>query len=180
MSRIGRLPIEIPKGVTVTVNDDNLVIVKGPKGTLEKKFSKLIDIIVEDNNVMIKRKSDSKQERALHGTTRALIDNMITGVSSGYEKILEIVGVGYRVAKQGKKIVLTVGYSHPVEVEEENGIEFAVDGTNKIIVKGADKQQVGQIAAKIRSIREPDAYKGKGIRYAGEYVRLKEGKTGKK
>jgi large subunit ribosomal protein L6 len=180
MSRIGRLPIEIPKGVTVTVNDDNLVIVKGPKGTLEKKFSKLIDIIVEDNNVMIKRKSDSKQERALHGTTRALIANMITGVSSGYERILEIVGVGYRVAKQGKKIVLTVGYSHPVEVEEENGIEFAVDGTNKIIVKGADKQQVGQIAAKIRSIREPDAYKGKGIRYAGEYVRLKEGKTGKK
>ncbi|QSZ27145.1 50S ribosomal protein L6 [Aceticella autotrophica] len=180
MSRIGRLPIEIPKGVTVTVNDDNLVIVKGPKGTLEKKFSKLIDIIVEDNNVMIKRKSDSKQERALHGTTRALIANMITGVSSGYEKILEIVGVGYRVAKQGKKIVLTVGYSHPVEVEEENGIEFAVDGTNKIIVKGTDKQQVGQIAAKIRSIREPDAYKGKGIRYAGEYVRLKEGKTGKK
>lgn len=180
MSRIGRLPIEIPKGVEVKINPNNLVVVKGSKGTIEKKFSPLINIEVKDNKVIVTRNSDDKHDKELHGTTRALIANMIKGVSSGFEKALELVGVGYRVAKQGKKIVLTVGYSHPVEIEEEPGIEFVVEGTNKIIVKGYDKQKVGQVAAQIRSVREPDAYKGKGIRYVGEVIRLKEGKTGKK
>ncbi|AFK86042.1 50S ribosomal protein L6 [Thermoanaerobacterium saccharolyticum] len=179
MSRIGKQPVEIPKDVTVTVNK-NHVVVKGPKGTLERDFPNLVDIAVEDNKVIVTRSSDDKEARAMHGTTRALIQNMVKGVSTGYEKSLEIVGVGYRVAKQGKKIVLTVGYSHPVEIEEEPGIEFVVDGTNKITVKGIDKQRVGEVAANIRKVRQPDAYKGKGIRYVGEYVRLKEGKTGKK
>ncbi|AGB18125.1 50S ribosomal protein L6 [Thermoanaerobacterium thermosaccharolyticum] len=179
MSRIGKQPVDIPKDVTVTVND-NHVIVKGPKGTLERDFPNLVNISVEDNKVVVTRNSDDKEARAMHGTTRALIQNMVKGVSTGYEKSLEIVGVGYRVAKQGKKIVLTVGYSHPVEIEEEPGIEFAVDGTNKITVKGIDKQRVGEVAASIRKVRQPDAYKGKGIRYVGEHVRLKEGKTGKK
>lgn len=179
MSRIGKQPVEIPKDVTVTVNN-NHVVVKGPKGTLERDFPNLVNIAVEDNKVVVTRSSDDKEARAMHGTTRALIQNMVKGVSTGYEKSLEIVGVGYRVAKQGKKIVLTVGYSHPVEIEEEPGIEFVVDGTNKITVKGIDKQRVGEVAANIRKVRQPDAYKGKGIRYVGEYVRLKEGKTGKK
>ncbi|AEF16405.1 MULTISPECIES: 50S ribosomal protein L6 [Thermoanaerobacterium] len=179
MSRIGKQPVEIPKDVTVTVNN-NHVVVKGPKGTLERDFPNLVNIAVEDNKVIVTRSSDDKEARAMHGTTRALIQNMVKGVSTGYEKSLEIVGVGYRVAKQGKKIVLTVGYSHPVEIEEEPGIEFVVDGTNKITVKGIDKQRVGEVAANIRKVRQPDAYKGKGIRYVGEYVRLKEGKTGKK
>lgn len=179
MSRIGKQPVEIPKDVTVTVNN-NHVVVKGPKGTLERDFPNLVNIAVEDNKVIVTRSSDDKEARAMHGTTRALIQNMVKGVSTGYEKSLEIVGVGYRVAKQGKKIVLTVGYSHPVEIEEEPGIEFVVDGTNKITVKGIDKQRVGEVAANIRKVRRPDAYKGKGIRYVGEYVRLKEGKTGKK
>lgn len=179
MSRIGKQPIIIPKGVTVNV-DNNHVVAKGPKGTLERKFPKLVNIKLEDNKVIVTRDNDDKEFKALHGTTRALIANMVKGVSEGYEKTLEIVGVGYRVAKQGKKIVLTVGYSHPIEIEEEPGLEFTVDGTNKIIVKGPDKQQVGEMAAKIRKVRRPDAYKGKGIRYSGEHVRLKEGKTGKK
>jgi large subunit ribosomal protein L6 len=179
VSRIGKQPVEIPKDVTVTVNN-NHVVVKGPKGTLERDFPNLVNIAVEDNKVIVTRSSDDKEARAMHGTTRALIQNMVKGVSTGYEKSLEIVGVGYRVAKQGKKIVLTVGYSHPVEIEEEPGIEFVVDGTNKITVKGIDKQRVGEVAANIRKVRQPDAYKGKGIRYVGEYVRLKEGKTGKK
>ncbi|MDI3309843.1 MAG: 50S ribosomal protein L6 [Thermoanaerobacterium sp.] len=179
MSRIGKQPVDIPKDVTVTVNN-NHVVVKGPKGTLERDFPNLVNIAVEDNKVIVTRNSDDKETRAMHGTTRALIQNMVKGVSTGYEKSLEIVGVGYRVAKQGKKIVLTVGYSHPVEIEEEPGIEFVVDGTNKITVKGIDKQRVGEVAANIRKVRQPDAYKGKGIRYVGEYVRLKEGKTGKK
>lgn len=179
MSRIGKQPVEIPKDVTVTVNN-NHVVVKGPKGTLERDFPNLVNIAVEDNKVIVTRSSDDKEARAMHGTTRALIQNMVKGVSTGYEKSLEIVGVGYRVAKQGKKIVLTVGYSHPVEIEEEPGIEFVVDGTNKITVKGIDKQRVGEVAANIRKVRQPDAYKGKGIRHVGEYVRLKEGKTGKK
>ena len=179
MSRIGKQPVEIPKDVTVTVNN-NHVVVKGPKGTLERDFPNSVNIAVEDNKVIVTRSSDDKEARAMHGTTRALIQNMVKGVSTGYEKSLEIVGVGYRVAKQGKKIVLTVGYSHPVEIEEEPGIEFVVDGTNKITVKGIDKQRVGEVAANIRKVRQPDAYKGKGIRYVGEYVRLKEGKTGKK
>jgi len=180
LSRIGRLPIEIPKGVEVKVNPDNLVVVKGTKGVMERKFSPLINIKVEDNQILVTRNSDDKFERALHGTTRAILSNMVKGVSEGFAKTLEIVGIGYRVAKQGKKVVLTVGYSHPVEIEEEPGIEIAVEGTNKIIVKGYDKQRVGQIAADIRKVRVPDAYHGKGIRYAGEVVRLKEGKTGKK
>ncbi|AIS53176.1 50S ribosomal protein L6 [Thermoanaerobacter kivui] len=180
MSRIGRLPIEIPKGVEVKVNPGNVVVVKGSKGTLEKKFSPLVNIDVKDNKVIVTRNGDDKEERALHGTTRAIIANMVKGVSEGFEKALEIVGVGYRAAKQGKKLVLNVGYSHPVEIEEELGIEIIVEGNNKIIVRGCDKEKVGQVAANIRRVREPDAYQGKGIRYVGEVVRLKEGKTGKK
>lgn len=180
VSRIGRLPIEIPKGVEVKVSPDNVVTVKGTKCTLEKKFPPIVNIEVKDNQVIVTRNGDDKEERAMHGTTRAIIANMVKGVTQGFEKTLEIVGIGYRAAKQGKKLVLNVGYSHPVEIEEEPGIEIVVEGNNKIIVRGADKEKVGQVAANIRRVREPDAYQGKGIRYAGEVVRLKEGKTGKK
>lgn len=180
MSRIGRLPIEIPKGVEIKLSPDNVVTVKGTKGTLEKKFPPFVNIEVKDNQVIITRNGDDKEERAMHGTTRAIIANMVKGVTQGFEKTLEIVGIGYRAAKQGKKLVLNVGYSHPVEIEEEQGIEIVVEGNNKIIVRGTDKERVGQVAANIRKVREPDAYQGKGIRYAGEVVRLKEGKTGKK
>jgi large subunit ribosomal protein L6 len=180
VSRIGRLPIPIPKGVEVKVSPDNVVTVKGVKGTLEKKFPPIVNIEVKDGEVIVTRKSDEKEEKAMHGTTRAIIANMVKGVTEGFEKALEIVGVGYRASKQGKKLVLNVGYSHPVEIEEEPGIEIVVEGNNRIIVRGADKERVGQIAANIRRVREPDAYQGKGIRYVGEVVRLKEGKTGKK
>lgn len=180
MSRVGRLPVVIPQGVTVTVSDDNLVTVKGPKGTLTKQMSKKINIAVEDGKVVVTRPNDEKEIRALHGLTRALIKNMVVGVTEGYQKTLELVGVGYRAAKQGKKLVLTVGYSHPVEIDAVEGIDFDVPAANQIVVKGIDKELVGQVAARIRSVREPEPYKGKGIKYIDEVIRRKEGKTGKK
>lgn len=178
MSRVGRKPIEIPSGVTVTVNN-NTVIVKGPKGELTNSFNPDITINVEENIINVTRPSDVKEHRALHGTTRALLSNMVEGVSKGFEKSLELIGVGYRAQKQGKKLVLNVGYSHPVEIEPEEGIEIDVPANTKVIVKGINKERVGAIAANIRDVRPPEPYKGKGIRYEGEFVRRKEGKTGK-
>ncbi|KML36694.1 50S ribosomal protein L6 [Cytobacillus firmus] len=178
MSRIGKKPIEIPTGVTVT-NDNNTVTVKGPKGELTRSFNQDIEIKVEDNVINVSRPSDAKEHRALHGTTRALLANMVEGVSKGFERGLELIGVGYRAQKQGKKLVLNVGYSHPVEIEPEEGIEVEVPSNTKIIVKGTNKERVGALAANIRDVRPPEPYKGKGIRYEGEYVRRKEGKTGK-
>ncbi|WP_264741045.1 50S ribosomal protein L6 [Cytobacillus firmus] len=178
MSRIGKKPIEIPSGVTVT-NDNNTVTVKGPKGELSRSFNQDIEIKVEENVINVSRPSDAKEHRALHGTTRALLANMVEGVSKGFERGLELIGVGYRAQKQGKKLVLSVGYSHPVEIEPEEGIEVEVPSNTKIIVKGTSKERVGALAANIRDVRPPEPYKGKGIRYEGEYVRRKEGKTGK-
>ncbi|MED4935671.1 50S ribosomal protein L6 [Heyndrickxia coagulans] len=178
MSRIGKKPVEIPSGVTVTINGDT-VTVKGPKGELTRSFNPDINIVVEDNIIHVTRPSDSKNHRALHGTTRALLANMVEGVSKGFEKSLELVGVGYRAQKQGKKLVLNVGYSHPVEFEPEEGLEVEVPSNTKIVVKGVSKERVGAFAANIRDVRPPEPYKGKGIRYEGEYVRRKEGKTGK-
>ncbi|MDL5041431.1 MULTISPECIES: 50S ribosomal protein L6 [Heyndrickxia] len=178
MSRIGKKPVEIPSGVTVTINGDT-VTVKGPKGELIRSFNPDINIAVEDNIIHVTRPSDSKNHRALHGTTRALLANMVEGVSKGFEKSLELVGVGYRAQKQGKKLVLNVGYSHPVEFEPEEGLEVEVPSNTKIVVKGVSKERVGAFAANIRDVRPPEPYKGKGIRYEGEYVRRKEGKTGK-
>ncbi|CDF58873.1 50S ribosomal protein L6 [Thermobrachium celere] len=180
MSRIGRLPIAVPQGVTVTVDASNVVTVKGPKGTLTRQFSKLMNIKVEDGKVVVTRPNDEKKSRELHGLTRTLINNMIIGVTQGYQKALELVGVGYKVQKQGKKLVINVGYSHPVEIEPEEGIEFDVPSATQIVVKGIDKELVGQVAARIRSVREPEPYKGKGIKYVDEVIRRKEGKTGKK
>jgi large subunit ribosomal protein L6 len=180
MSRIGRLPVALPQGVTVTIDADNAVTVKGPKGTLSRKMSKAMDIKVEENTLVVTRPNDEKENRALHGLTRALLQNMVVGVTQGYQKALELVGVGYRASKQGKKLVLNVGYSHPVEFEPADGIEFDVPVTTQILVKGIDKEVVGQIAAEIRAVRKPEPYKGKGIKYAGEVIRRKEGKTGKK
>jgi large subunit ribosomal protein L6 len=179
MSRIGKLPVAISSGVTITVDDNNNVTVKGPKGELTTQINK--DMLIEqDNGVLtVKRPSDDKRHRALHGLSRSLINNMVLGVTKGFEKSLDVVGVGYRAQKQGNKLVLNVGDSHPVEIPEPKGITIDVPGPNKITVKGIDKQLVGQIAANIRSIREPEPYKGKGIRYEGENVRRKEGKTGK-
>ena len=178
MSRIGKKPIEIPAGVTVT-NNNNTVTVKGPKGELTRSFNADIEIKVEENIITVTRPSDAKEHRALHGTTRALLSNMVEGVSKGFEKSLELIGVGYRAQKQGKKLILNVGYSHPVEIEPEEGIEVEVPANTKIIVKGTDKERVGALAANIRDVRPPEPYKGKGIRYEGEFVRRKEGKTGK-
>jgi len=178
MSRVGKKPLEIPAGVTVTINGST-VTVKGPKGELTRTFHPDIAIKLEDNVLTVSRPSDEKEHRALHGTTRSLLANMVEGVSKGFEKALELVGVGYRASKQGKKLVLTVGYSHPVEIEAEEGLEIEVPSQTKIVVKGADKQRVGELAANIRAVRAPEPYKGKGIRYEGEVVRRKEGKTGK-
>lgn len=178
MSRIGRMPINVPSGVTVTI-DNNVVTVKGPKGVLSKEFNKDISIKLEEGSIIVTRPSENKTHRALHGLTRALLANMVTGVTEGFEKVLEINGVGYRAAKNGNRIDFTLGYSHPVFVEESNGITFDVPAPNKIIVKGIDKQTVGQIAAQIRELRPPEPYKGKGIKYADEVIRRKEGKTGK-
>jgi len=178
MSRVGKKPIEIPEGVTVTL-DNNNVTVKGTKGELTRSFNPDIEIKVEDNVVTVTRPSDSKEHRALHGTTRAVIANMVEGVSKGFERGLELIGVGYRASKQGSKLVLNVGYSHPVEIEPEQGLEVEVPANTRIIVKGTDKERVGALAANIRGVRPPEPYKGKGIRYVGEYVRRKEGKTGK-
>ena len=178
MSRIGNKPIEIPSGVTVTI-DNNTVTVKGPKGELTRTFHPDLTITQEEKVITVTRPSDSKEHRMIHGTTRSLLANMIEGVSKGFEKSLELIGVGYRAQKQGKKLVLSVGYSHPVEFEQDEDIEFDVPSNTKIVVKGIDKEKVGKMAANIRAVRPPEPYKGKGIRYEGEHVRRKEGKTGK-
>lgn len=180
MSRIGRMPIAIPAGVTVEVAENNKVTVKGPKGTLERVLPEEMEITVENAEVIVKRPNDLKKMKSLHGLTRTLINNMVIGVTQGYEKVLEINGVGYRAAKQGKVLNLSLGYSHPVEMTDPEGLEVVVDGQNKIIVKGIDKEKVGQYAAEIRDKRRPEPYKGKGIKYADEVIRRKEGKTGKK
>ena len=179
MSRIGRLPVEIPAGVEITVAENNVVTVKGPKGTLTESLPVEMDIKVENNQVVVTRPNDLKKMKSLHGLTRTLIHNMVVGVSEGYEKVLEVNGVGYRAQKQGKKLVLSLGYSHPVEMEDPEGLETTVDG-NKIVVKGISKEKVGQYAAEIREKRAPEPYKGKGIKYADEVIRRKVGKTGKK
>ncbi len=179
MSRIGKQPIAVPAGVTVTISADNKVVVKGPKGTLTQSFDTAMNIALEENNVVVTRPNDLKRNRALHGLTRTLIANMIEGVTNGFTKVLEINGVGYRAQKQGKKLVLSLGYSHPVEMEDPEGLTSAVDG-NKITVSGIDKAAVGQYAAEIRDKRKPEPYKGKGIKYIDEVIRRKEGKTGKK
>ena len=179
MSRIGRLPVAIPAGVTVDIKEGNDVTVKGPKGTLQRVLPSEMTIKQEDGHVVVTRPNDLKKMKSLHGLTRTLIHNMVVGVSEGYQKTLEVNGVGYRAAKQGKKLVLNLGYSHPVEMEDPEGLESAVDG-NKIIVKGIDKEKVGQYAAEIREKRKPEPYKGKGIKYADEVIRRKVGKTGKK
>ena len=179
MSRIGRLPVVVPAGVTVEVKENNYVVVKGSKGTLERNLPVEMDIKVEDGHVVVTRPNDLKKMKALHGLTRTLIHNMVVGVSEGYEKVLEVNGVGYRAQKQGKKLVLSLGYAHPVEMEDPEGLETTVDG-NKITVKGISKEKVGQYAAEIREKRRPEPYKGKGIKYADEVIRRKVGKTGKK
>lgn len=178
MSRIGRLPVRIPNGVTVSING-NVVTVKGQKGELTQEFHPHMTIVEEDGKIIVKRNSDEKFDKALHGLTRKLIANMVEGVSNGYTKALEIQGVGYRASKQGSKLVLSMGYSHPVEIEPAPGIEIEVPAPTKIVVKGIDKQLVGETAAKIRAVRPPEPYLGKGIRYEGEVVRRKAGKTGK-
>src|SRR5699024_486217 len=178
MSRIGLKPIQIPQGVEVTVQD-KVVTVKGPKGELTQTIHDSMEVKVEENEVEIVRPNDAKENRSLHGTTRSLVANMVEGVSNGFKKELEIIGVGYRAQLQGTKIVVGAGYSHPVELEEEENIEFEVQKNTEIIVKGIDKERVGEVAAYILAIRSPETYKGKGIRYKGEYVRRKEGKTAK-
>ncbi len=179
MSRIGRLPVVIPAGVEVKVADGNVVSVKGPKGTLERALPVEMNIKIEDGSVVVTRPNDLKKMKSLHGLTRSLIHNMVVGVNEGYTKVLEVNGVGYRAAKQGSKLTLSLGYSHPVEMEDPEGITSTVDG-NKIIVSGISKEKVGQYAAEIRDKRRPEPYKGKGIKYSDEVIRRKVGKTGKK
>ena len=179
MSRIGRKPIAVPAGVTVTVANGNVVTVKGPLGELTQTFHNELTIVQNGNEITVTRPNDEKENRALHGLTRTLLDNMVVGVTKGFEKKLEIVGVGYRVEKQSGKIVLGLGYSHPVVFEEKDGIKFETPDNTTILVKGIDKQAVGQMAAVIRSKRPPEPYLGKGIKYAGERIRRKAGKTGK-
>ncbi len=179
MSRIGRKPIVLPKGVDVKIEGSE-VTVKGSKGTMTFGIMQNIEVALEDGQIAVKRANDEKSVRAAHGMTRAILSNMITGVNQGFERVLEIIGVGYRAQMQGKNLVMALGFSHPVEVVPPEGIEFAVDGPTKIIIRGIDKQLVGQIAANIRGYRPPEPYKGKGIRYAGEYVIRKAGKAGGK
>ncbi len=179
MSRIGRAPIAVPAGVTVTISDGNQVTVKGPLGELKETFNKALTIAQEGATITVTRPDDEKENRALHGLTRTLLNNMIVGVTTGYQKKLEIVGVGYRAEKQGKKIVLGIGYSHPVVFEENADVKFDIPDSTTIIVKGINKQVVGQMAAVIRSKRPPEPYLGKGIKYSGERIRRKAGKTGK-
>lgn len=180
MSRIGLKPITIPAGVDINLDGKNYMIVKGPKGQLEQQLDRDMSITIEENILTVSRPTDNKRHKSVHGLTRTLVSNMIEGVTNGYQKVLEIVGVGYRAAKQGNKLVLNLGFSHPVEMEDPQGIETEVPANTKIIVKGIDKQKVGNYAAVIRDWRKPEPYKGKGIRYQGEFVRRKEGKTGKK
>ena len=179
MSRIGRMPITVPAGVDVKIESENTVTVKGPLGTLTEKFAKVLEIKCEGGVITVTRPNDEKEVRALHGLTRTLISNMVEGVTKGYSKKLEIVGVGYRVAKEGKKLNLNLGYSHPIYVEEVDDVTFEVPSQTEIIVKGINKQNVGQIAAQIREKRPPEPYHGKGVRYADERVRHKAGKAGK-
>ena len=180
MSRIGKMPIAIPAGVTVDIAENNKVTVKGPKGTLERVLPAEMTIKKEGEEVVVTRPNDLKKMKSLHGLTRTLIYNMVIGVTEGYQKELEVNGVGYRAQKQGKKLILSLGYSHPVEMEDPEGLEFVVYGQNKIIVKGIDKEKVGHYASEIREKRAPEPYKGKGIKYADEVIRRKVGKTGKK
>ncbi len=179
MSRIGRAPITVPANVTVTLAEGNNVTVKGPLGTLTSTFLPSVTITLDNGTLLVTRENDEKEVRAVHGLTRALLANMVEGVTNGYSKRLEIVGVGYRVEKQGKKLVLNLGYSHPIFFEEGDGITFEVPDSNTIVVKGIDKQAVGQVAAQIREKRPPEPYLGKGVKYAGEKIRRKAGKTGK-
>jgi len=180
MSRIGRMPVAIPAGVEVKVADGNLITVKGPKGTLTQQLDPTMTVKQEGAELHVSRPNDEKENRALHGLTRALLHNMVVGVTEGYKKELDINGVGYRAAKEGKKLVLTIGYSHPVEVEEIEGISIDVPNPNHIVVSGCDKQKVGQFAAELREKRPPEPYKGKGIKYTDEVIRRKVGKTGVK
>ena len=178
MSRIGNKPVVIPAGVTIDLKD-NTVTVKGPKGELSYTFNQNITLVQNEGEVVFTRPDDSKENKTIHGTTRAVFNNMVVGVTEGFQKELELIGVGYRAQLQGKKLVLNVGYSHPVEFTPEEGIEIEVPSNTKVIVKGYDKQKVGELAANIRGVRPPEPYKGKGIRYVNEFVRRKEGKTGK-
>jgi len=180
MSRIGKLPVVVPAGVEIKIEDGNFITIKGPKGTLQRKLADDMNIAIEDGQLTVTRPSDLKRHKALHGLTRTLVFNMVEGVNKGYEKMLEINGVGYRAAKSGKKLTLTLGYSHPVEMEDPEGVETALEGQNKIFVRGIDKEKVGQFAAEIRAKRKPEPYKGKGIKYSDEVIRRKVGKTGKK
>ena len=179
MSRIGRMPIAIPAGVTVSVAENNKVTVKGPKGELTRVLPSEMEIKVEGAEVTVSRPNDLKKMKSLHGLTRTLINNMVVGVTEGFVKKLEVNGVGYRAAKQGKKLTLNLGYSHPIEMEDPEGVETVVEGTNIIFVRGIDKEKIGQYAAEIRDKRRPEPYKGKGIKYAEEHIRRKVGKTGK-
>ncbi len=178
MSRIGRMPIPIPSGVTVTIKDNDITV-KGPRGELKRSFHPDMSVSLKDNVLTVSRPSDERMQRALHGLTRSLLANMVLGVTKGFEKNLEIVGVGYRAEKAGEKLVLRVGLSHPLEVTPLPGVSLAVEGANRIKITGIDKEAVGENAAEIRALRLPDVYKGKGIRYAGEVVHLKAGKAGK-
>ena len=180
MSRIGRLPIAIPADVKVEIAENNVVTVTGPKGTLTRELAPEMEIKQEGDSIVVTRPNDLKRMKSLHGLTRTLINNMVVGVTKGYEKVLEINGVGYRASKQGKTLTLSLGYSHPVVMEDPEGIESVLEGQNKITVKGIDKEKVGQYAAEIRDKRRPEPYKGKGIKYADEVIRRKVGKTGKK
>ena len=180
MSRIGRMPIAIPAGVTVTIAENNKVTVKGPKGTLERVLPSEMEIKVEGSEVIVSRPNDLKKMKSLHGLTRTLINNMVVGVTQGYEKKLEVNGVGYKASKAGKVLTLNLGYSHPVEMTDPEGVETTLEGQNIIFVRGIDKEKVGQFAAEIRDKRRPEPYKGKGIKYSDEVIRRKVGKTGKK
>ena len=180
MSRLGKMPIAVPAGVTVDIAENNKVTVKGPKGTLERVLPAEMEIKKEGDEIIVNRPNDLKKMKSLHGLTRTLINNMVVGVTEGYEKKLEVNGVGYRAVKKGKLLTLSLGYSHPVEMEDPEGIEVVVEDANTLVVKGIDKEKVGQYAAEIREKRAPEPYKGKGIKYADEVIRRKVGKTGKK
>lgn len=180
MSRIGRAPITVPAGVEVKIDETNHITVKGPKGSMERKLPSQMTVELKDGAIHVSRPNDSKENRSLHGLTRTLVANMVHGVNDGFAKTLEVNGVGYRASKEGKKLVLNIGYSHPVEVEETEGITIEVPNANTVVIHGIDKQRVGQFAADIRAKRPPEPYKGKGIKYSDEVVRRKEGKTGSK